>query len=230
MRLLGDAPGPLLLLALIGFGLGVPIFFWLARRAGRRVLGRPLVPISSSRTLLTMFLCLATLGAGCMAAGFLVALRDYRIFTAKAHVAEIQCIELEPTHLRLYYVPIEPDGTRGATESYDLDGDEWSVGGNVLRFRPFVTRLGVTTAHRVTRVEGRWLKAADAGAHKPTAFDRAGGTTAAWLVLFRDGATGPLGFLIAGAHGQAVSQLPDRRALFNLYVTPNGYVLEKRAT
>ena len=66
--------------------------------------------------------------------------------------------------LRVYLVPIDNDGARGATEIYDLDGDEWQVGGDVLRFRPFMTALGVQPVFRLTRVEGRWNAAADANA------------------------------------------------------------------
>jgi hypothetical protein len=80
---------------------------------------------------------------------------------------------------------------------------------------------------QVSRIEGRWLKAADANQHKGTAHDR-GTTGPGWLALYRDGARGPLGWLVAGAHGQAVSQLPDRRAVYDLYATPNGFVVDKR--
>jgi hypothetical protein len=141
----------------------------------------------------------------------------------------VQCIELKPAKLRLYYVPIEPDGTRGATETYDLDGDEWTVGGDVLRFRPQLTLVGLETVYGITRVEGRWLKADDANHHVATAYDRGGGTSLTWLELYRDGVRGPFKWLIAGAHGQAISQLPDRRAIYDLYVTPNGFVVDKRA-
>jgi hypothetical protein len=135
---------------------------------------------------------------------------------------------MQPHKLRVWLVPIERDGTRGATETYDIDGDEWTVGGDVLRMRPFLTVLGVETVYNLSRVEGRWLKAADANVHHGTAFDRGGGTGPGWLTLYKAGTKGPLGWLVAGAHGQAVSQLPDRRALYDLYVTPNGLVVEKR--
>ena len=81
----------------------------------------------------------------------------------------------------------------------------------------------------MSRVEGRWVKAADANAHKGSAFDRAGGTGPGWLQLYRGGTKGPLGWMIAGAHGQAVSQLPDRRAVYDVYVSPNGFIVDKRS-
>ncbi len=50
-----------------------------------------------------------------------------------------------------------------------------------------------------------------------------------WKRLYRDADKAPLKWLVAGAHGQAVSQLPDRRAVYDVFVPPNGYVLDKRA-
>jgi hypothetical protein len=144
-------------------------------------------------------------------------------------VAEVQCVETSLGQLRLSLVPVDLGGTRHTTETYDLEGDEWTVGGDILRFRPFLTVLGVDTVYKITRVEGRWLKAADANSHRPKAYDRQGGTSAAWLTLLRDGTRGPLHWLVAGVHGQAVSQLPERGAVYDLYVTPNGFVLDKRA-
>jgi hypothetical protein len=80
----------------------------------------------------------------------------------------------------------------------------------------------------VTRIEGRWIKAEDANQRKQTAFDREGGTGPGWLQLYQNGARGPFGWMVAGAHGQSVSQLPDRKAVYDLYVTPNGFIIDKR--
>ena len=98
----------------------------------------------------------------------------------------------------------------------------------MLRFRPFMTALGVQPVFRLTRVEGRWNAAADANAHKGTAFDRAPPSTS-WLGLYRGADKAPMRWIVDGAHGQAVSQLPDRRAVYDIYVTPNGYVVDKRS-
>jgi hypothetical protein len=199
------------------------------KRAGRAIVRRPQPAVGSSRYLLATTTGALLLGGGIGALGLLVALQGYRAFTKKTQVAELQCVELAPQKLRVFYVPIDGDGGRGATETYDVDGDEWTVSGDVLRFRPFAVALGLQTVYQVTRVEGRWLRAEDANAHKGTAFDRAGGTSASWLALYRDGARGPFGWMVAGAHGQAVSQLPDRRSVFDLYVTPNGFIVDKRS-
>lgn len=222
-------PLPLAAIALAGLVLGLLPLVWVLRRIVRALLRRPQPAAKASRYVLALVTAALLLGVGVGALGLAAALQSYRAFTKKTHVAEIQCIELAPQSLRLYLVPIAADGVRGATETYDLAGDEWTVGGDVLRLKPFLTVLGLETFYQVGRVEGRWLAAADANRHAATAFDRNGGTTWTWLQLLRNGTRGPLGWFVAGVHGQAVSQLPDRRAVYDLYVTPNGFVIDKRS-
>ncbi len=229
METLDGAPWPLVALAAGGLFFGALPLLWMVRRFGRALLRRPQPAVGGMRYFMALGTASVLLGVGVAAGGILFGLRGYHAFTRRTRVAEVQCIEVAPARLKLFYVPIDGDGQRGATATYDLDGDEWTVGGEVLRFRPFLTMIGVSTVHKVTRVEGRWTRAADANAHKATAFDVDGGASSAWLALERDGARGPLKFLIAGVHGGAVSQLPDRLAVYDLFVTDDGYILDKRS-
>lgn len=229
LHLVATAPRALLATGIGACLLAVWLLLWLLKRIGLRLVGRARRPISFIGAMLTLFTALGAGLLGVAAIATCVALHGYRGFLARAHVAEVQCIELAPQKLRLYYVGIEPDGRRGPTETYELDGDEWTVGGEVLRFRPILSVLGLSTVYGVKRVEGRWREAAQASAHRPTAYDRDGGKSRSWILLERHGTRGPLAWLVAGVHGQAVSQQPDRRALYDLYVTRDGFVLETRA-
>lgn len=226
---MADAVGwPLAAVAVGGLLLGLMPLLWIFRRLGRAIAGSPQSSAGLFRYLAALAASAILVGAAIAAFGLAFALQTFHAFAKKTHVAELQAIELGPQKLRVYFVPIEPDGVRGATEIYDLAGDQWTVGGDILRFRPLLTVMGLETVYKVTRVEGRWLKAKDANGHTGTAFDRSGGSRVAWLRLYQNGARGPLRWLVAGVHGQAVSQLPDRRAVYDLYVTPNGFVLDKR--
>jgi hypothetical protein len=213
----------------LAFLCGLFPLLWLIKRAGRRVANVPQPPVAGGSQVATLVLSLVLLAVGVSAFTVLAVLNSWHAFTKKTHVAEVQALELAPHKLRLYLVPIEADGVRGATETYDVDGDQWQLGGDILRFRNFLTALGVETVYRLSRVEGHWNAAADANAHKGTAYDREGGTSTRWLALYRDHDRAPLKWLVAGAHGQLVSQLPDRRAVYDIYVTPNGFVIDKRS-
>jgi hypothetical protein len=227
-QLLVAAPRMLVIGGIAAAVLALSSFFWLVRR----VFGAPRKrkgPLGAMRALVVLLFsfvsaCLAT---AALALG--VALVGYHALFHRMRIAEIQCLELAPQQLRLFFVAIDPDGRRGPTETYDMSGDEWTVGGTILRWRPWVTMLGAPPMYSVTRVEGRWRLAADANRHQATAHDRGGGEGRAWFYLERDGARGPLAWIIDGVHGEAVSQLPDRLAVYDLYVAPDGYVLTKRS-
>jgi hypothetical protein len=220
-------PWLLIVLGCAALLLGAWPLVWMGKRMGRRVARRPQPPVSGSRYVMALTTSLVLLAAGLAALSLAAMLQTWSAFTRKTHVAEVQAIELAPHKMRVYVVPIDRDGARGATEVYDLDGDQWQVGGDVVRFRPFLTALGVETVYRLTRVEGRWNQAGDANTHRATAYDRLE-PGHSWMRLYRDADRAPFKWLVAGAHGQAVSQLPDRRAVYDLYVTPNGYIVDKR--
>lgn len=220
---------PLAAIAVCGLVLSAAPVLWMLRRMVRALMGRPQPPISSTRYVMALVTSALLGGLAAAAFGLLLSLESWHAFTKKTHVGELQCIELQPGKLRVYFVPILDDGTRGATETYDLDGDQWAVWGDVLRLKPFLSGLGLSTVYQVSRVEGHWTKAEDANAHKGSAYDRSGGTGPTWLQLYKEGTKGPMGWLVAGVHGQAVSQLPDRRAVYDLYVTANGFIVDKRA-
>jgi hypothetical protein len=215
-------------IAVAGILLGLWPLWWMLKRIGRRIGNQPQAPIGASHYVVALVVSIVAIAGGFAALSLVVMLQSWHAFTKKTHVAELQAIELGPHKVRVYLVPIDNDGARGATEIYDVDGDEWQVGGDVVRFRPFLTALGVTPVFRLTRVEGRWLAAADANSHQGSAFDRAPPSTA-WLGLYRGADKPPIKWLVEGAHGQAVSQLPDRRAVYDIFVTPNGYVVDKRS-
>jgi hypothetical protein len=219
---------PLMVIGVGGLLVGLWPLWWMIRRAGNRLGSRLQPPVSASRYVMALVTSIVGISVGLVTLSLLAMLQGWRAFTKKTAVAELQCIELSPHKLRVYLVPIETDGARGATEVYDVDGDQWQIGGDVLRFRPFLTALGVQPVFRLTRVEGRWNAAADANAHRATAFDRAPPSTA-WLGLYRGADKAPVRWLVDGAHGQAVSQLPDRRAVYDVFMTPNGYVVDKRS-
>src|SRR5690349_7189271 len=129
MDTLDGAPMPLVVLFIGGLIFGIAPILWIGRRMFRAVARRPQPSVAFSRYLSALGTAALLLGVAFGAGGILLTIRGYRTFTNKTHVAEVQCMELAPSKLRVFYVPIEPDGVRGATATYDIDGDEWTVGG-----------------------------------------------------------------------------------------------------
>src|SRR5260370_29535891 len=105
--------------------LGLWPFLWMVGRFFGRVTGRLQSPVSGSRYIMAIITSLLLVVLGLGALSLAAMLSTWRAFTKKTHVAEVQAIELAPHKLRVYMVPIDKDGARGATEIYDVDGDEW---------------------------------------------------------------------------------------------------------
>src|SRR4030095_4879150 len=128
---------PLLSVSVISLVVGGLLCAWLVKRFGRALFRHPQPAVGWTRHVLAIGFAALFVGVGLAAAGLMFALQSYDMFTRKRLVAEVQCIEMAPSRLRVFYVPIDHDGARGATETYDIDGDQWAVGADVLRFKPF---------------------------------------------------------------------------------------------
>src|SRR5579859_3169617 len=125
----------LLFVGIGGLVLGIWPLIHVCRRFGRMVLRRDQLPWGMTRYISTVATGAFLTGVGTASLGLWMALASFGDVGHKTQVAEIQCIELGPGKLRVYYVAIDKDGRRGATETYDLAGDEWQVGGDLVRFR-----------------------------------------------------------------------------------------------
>jgi hypothetical protein len=204
------------LLALLCFG-------GLLARARGRARGR-----AGGTRLMVQFLS-GTTGLAVAAAGaaLLLALHGFRVFDQKTWVAEVQCVETGPGKLLVYYAPVK-DGTLQPTQRFEIAGDQWSLGGDILRWRWWMTLLGMRTVYKVARIEGRYMSARDYKDRAFTAFDIDGGTSPAWQRLYRDHDALPFGPMVEAVYGNAIYQFPDRRVFYDVFVTTSGFTLEKR--
>jgi hypothetical protein len=218
---LGEAPRGLVAIIVGGGALSLLLGLWLVRRMLRRVVGKPQLPLRLATYVVAMAV---TLVAALAAAGGLLlvaALIGYRDATPGTRVAELQCIDLAPGKLRLYYVPLSGD-RRGATQVFDLDGAECTVTGELIRLR--------TTFHLVAPAFVRTIEISARGAKKPTRFDLRGDAPGSWRWLQARGARGPLRWFTDDLGGNTVAQAADRRAIFDLTAAPGGYALVRRET
>src|SRR3954447_22503338 len=103
MPLLDGARPLLLTVALAGLVLGLWPFTRVLRRLGRAMLRRQQAPWSGTRYFVVLAFSSLFAGVGLTALGLWMALAGLGDVGRKTHVAEIQCIELHPEKLRLYY-------------------------------------------------------------------------------------------------------------------------------
>jgi hypothetical protein len=157
--------------------------------------------------------------------GLLFALRSYQVFTEQTLVATIQCrsvSEGSPYQFLLHYQPESADGP-GATEQFQMYGDQWMVGGEILKWHPWLSLLRIRSGYKVTRINSRYLQERDEREKPRSVYPLNGGTDPLWQWLYRTGPTLPF---VEAVYGNAayIPAWPGTR--WGLYVDLSGYLLK----
>ncbi len=103
-----------------------------------------------------------------------------------------------------------------------MSADQWSAGGEILKWRPWLTFLGVKSCHKLTRLSSRYETAKEEMSQPRFAYDLNGGTTLLWHWLHRWGTWLPFVDAVYG-NSVYVPALPGGR--WGVYVTHSGYLV-----
>ena len=145
-------------------------------------------------------------------------LRTYQVLTHRDVVATIECIPspARADEFRLVYRPMIR-GRSGPAQVFQLYGDEWSIGGDLLIWKGWALLAGQKTWYKVTRVEGRGKT------HNYLVYDVDGGRDWLWKALYQlpDWIPG-----VETVYGGSVYMAPDPRKRYIVYVTPTGFMVK----
>lgn len=149
----------------------------------------------------------------------------YQTFTYKELIAIIRCVKSEDKsyNFSLYYTPVKYNKS-GATSVYLIRGDQWSFGGDILKWHPGLNILGLKPCHRPTRICGRFVRAKDANAALPTEYDINNGTDWLWIFLHKYNQYFPF---VEAVYGNSVYTFADLKYYYEIYVTASGYMIKK---
>lgn len=161
--------------------------------------------------------------------GVLLNLRTYRVFTQEELVAIVQCgpsLKQTPLQFVVGYTPVFR-GAKGPMERFQMIGEQWSIGGDILKWHPWVNLLGLKNAHKLTRLSSRYLKAEDE-IHQPrSAYDLNGGADLLWRCLHRFGAWLPF---VEAVYGNTAYAFARPGTPWGVYVTSSGYLIKPLRT
>ena len=89
-------------------------------------------------------------------------LQAYRAFTHKEMVGIIDARKTKGLDYDIFlrFTPVEK-GIKAEEKIYKIKGDQWSIGGDILKFEDWVNFIGIHTGYKTTRIHGRYLKAED---------------------------------------------------------------------
>jgi hypothetical protein len=150
--------------------------------------------------------------------------QTYEVFTREKPVARIQCVPVEGRDytMVLRFAPITA-GKMGEASLYRLTGDQWVIGGHILRWHPWLNLLGLHTGYRITRLEGRYLEAEDQTTEARTVYDVGEWhMQPIWQWLYQHHEDIPW---VKTAYGNTVYAFPDKDKVFVLAVTHSGFTV-----
>jgi hypothetical protein len=152
-------------------------------------------------------------------------LQAYRAFTHKEMVGIIDARKTKGLDYDIFlrFTPVEK-GIKAEEKIYKIKGDQWSIGGDILKFEDWVNFIGIHTGYKTTRIHGRYLKAEDENMKQHTAYDINGGTDAIWLYLYENSSSFPF---VKAVYGNSVYTFPSDKDVYGIYVTTSGYSIEK---
>ena len=158
---------------------------------------------------------------------FTAFLRSYHAFTQKEMVAIVECVPLANNEFDfgLTVIPVVRQEHREMT-SYPIKGDQWAIGGDILKWKDVVNFLGLHTMYRLDRVEGRY-KFADDAQTKPVSAYALGKEERGryWSLLYKFGHKLPF---VTAVYGNTVYMDPVFGEKFEIYVTTSGFMAQRR--
>jgi hypothetical protein len=148
----------------------------------------------------------------------------FQLFTAFAGetlVARVTTEKVAAGEFELTYAPEAPAEPRQAR----LRGDQWGVSGGVIKWRPWVTALGVRSYHKPMRLYGQF---ADSSRQQqpPSIHPLEAGADQFWEALYWAHEYIPL---IESVYGSSAYVYVEPGETQEIYVTHSGYMIKKVA-
>jgi len=153
--------------------------------------------------------------------------RSYEVFTREKLVARIHCVPVESQDytMILRFAPLTERG-EGPAALFRLKGDQWAVGGHILRWHPWLNILGLDTGYQITRLEGRYLHAEDEPPEGRTVYDlgeRGMQRLWEWIYRYHEGVP-----WVEAAYGSTIYTFPDEDKVFLVAVTTSGFTVTSK--
>jgi uncharacterized membrane protein len=153
-------------------------------------------------------------------------LRSYHDFTQKEMVAIVECVPQTNNEFdfAMTVIPVVRQ-KQMEMRSYPIKGDQWAIGGDILKWKDIVNFLGLHTMYRLDRVEGRYKLAEDAQTKQVSAYPLGQEQRGRyWSFLYKFGHKLPF---VTAVYGNTVYMDPVFGEKFEIYVTTSGFMAQR---
>ncbi len=154
-------------------------------------------------------------------------LQSYRAFVVGEPIAMITVTQSTPGSF--FKAQIDELGTpvssnqNALSKEFLIQGDRWSLEGNVIRFKSFFTFFGMKPVYQLTRIQGSYFSIEDERRKDRTIYtliDRPAEEW--WRWMYENGDSIPFVEIV---HGSAVSQSAKVGSTYQISVLPTGFSL-----
>ncbi|TDI94920.1 MAG: hypothetical protein E2O77_00105 [Caldithrix sp.] len=189
--------------------------------------GRPALYFSLTRNLfrfMVVFLWIAVSAAVLFLAAFI---QSYKSFTKEELIAEIRCVSLEDgSDTMVLDISKIEGGQKLSSQEFILNGDQWALEGDVLKWDDWLNFVGLHTMFKLTRVRGRFVNYEDEISQKPSVFSLVKSeSNPKWRWLYKYGYK--LRF-VSAVYGNTVYTYPAKGKVYEVYVTTSGFIARVR--
>lgn len=142
-------------------------------------------------------------------------------FTKTELVAEVTCEEINSSDYEMRLILTEKSGRlANIPQEFLLNGDQWFIRGDVIKWDDWLNLLGVHTMYKLTRVGGYFTDPREERSGRSTHYSLIPEEeTATWRWLFKNGHRMPF---INNVYGNSDYQYPAADKVYKVYATTSG--------
>ena len=102
-----------------------------------------------------------------------------------------------------------------------MTGDQWAIGGEILKWHPWLNLLGIKTCYKLSRISSRYLQVEAEKTRPRMVYELQGGTTPAWLFLYKAQQILPF---VEAVYGNSTYTMAQPGTRWGIYVTLSGFL------
>ena len=167
-------------------------------------------------------------------------LQTYKAFTGKTYVAQITVQPLQTsadgkssftlTYKQVKSLPLNTEAIDvnkiefEEPQTFTLQGNEFRIGGQILKVQNFLSLLGVKTVFKINRLESSYLVAADEEKFGRTVIDLGGGVDNIFIFIQQNESLFRV-FIDTAMGDYPGKNVQNRETTYDLFVTEEGFLL-----
>jgi hypothetical protein len=170
---------------------------------------------------------------GILLGSLLILLHSFLAFTSEALVATVTTRRLAPDAFELIYTPAPTPKrlVRGPADPLqtplgplEMHGDQWALGGGIVKWHPWLTALGLRSYHRPMRISGQFSRLDQQRARPPTVYPVGPPIDRFWEAFYR---ADPYLPFVEAVYGSSAYAYVEPGEAQQVYVTSSGYLIKR---